>query len=179
MRVWVATLALAALAACSPPSATSTATTTAASPASGAEAIVRSIYDVAQQHIGKEVTPLDAFHMSDDLKAVLDRAETVAQQREEPFIDGDLALDCQDCGPVSNLAIGPTTGPSPQGHTFVQARFKMYNEDHAIVYDMVQIGGAWRVDNILSAGFDLRKAAADEIKPLPSTPATHTTTPPP
>lgn len=179
MRILLGSLALVALAACSQPSATSTATTTT-SPYAGAEAVVRTIYDVAQQHIGKDSTPITAIPMTDGLKALVDHAESVAQARDEPFIDGDLALDCQDCGPISDFNVGPSTGPTPEGHTLVQARFKMYNEDHAIVYDMVRnAAGAWQVDNIVSSGFDLRKAAADEIKPLPTTHTTHTTTPPP
>src|SRR5262245_14051930 len=123
MRILLGTAALLALAACAQPSATSTATT------NGAEAAVRALYDVAQAHIGKDGTPISAIPMTDDLKNLVDSAEATAQGRDEPFIDGDLALDCQDCGPISDLQIGPTTGPTPEGHTLVQARFKMYNED--------------------------------------------------
>jgi len=165
-------LALLALAACTQPGAATSTATAATTSAAGAETVVHAIYDVAQQHV-KDGTPISAIPMTDDLKALVDHAESTAQSRDEPFLDGDIALDCQDCSTPSDLRIGPTTGPTPEGHAMVQARFKMDNEDHAIVYDLVHNAHGWQVDNILSAGFDLRKAANDEINQTPAT----TTTP--
>ncbi|HYD88630.1 MAG TPA: hypothetical protein VEA80_14240 [Vitreimonas sp.] len=133
-------------------------------PQSGAEATVRGIYDEVQQHIGGEVTPTDSIPMTDDLIALLERAEAAADARGEPFIDGDLAANCQDCQSLTGLEIGPQTGPEPvpaqSGHTLLEARFVINgNEERAVIYDLVQTSEGWRVDNILAEGFDLRAEA--------------------
>jgi hypothetical protein len=168
MQRIAATLALLALAACTPPGENSV---------SGAEAAVRGVYDVAQQHIGREVTPQDAIPLSDDLKTLLDSAEAQATARNEPFIEGDLALNCQDCTSVSDLVIGPQTGaeqePAAEGHQWIEARFKLNgNEDRRVLWDMTQSGDSWRVDNIISDGSDLRaEAQAYLAEPASTEPA--------
>ncbi|MFO1018334.1 MAG: hypothetical protein U1E03_12095 [Hyphomonadaceae bacterium] len=130
----------------------------------GAAAVVRGIYDVTQQNIGHSVTPIDAIPMTDDLKTLVDEAQAAATARGEPFIEGDLAANCQDCTSLTNLTIGPQAGPEPvpaaQGHTLLEARFKLNgNEDRAVIYDLVETPQGWRVDNILAEGFNLRTEA--------------------
>ena len=149
-----AALTLFILGACTPPQ-----------PGAGdAEAAVRGVYDVAQQHVGRDATPEAAIPMTEGFKALLDSAQAQADARNEPFIDGDLALNCQDCASVSELVIGPQTGaeqePAVEGHQWVEARFKLNgDEDRRVLWDMTQVGGAWRVDNIISEGSDLRAEA--------------------
>lgn len=157
MRCSLTALALLALAACSP-----MANTGGASSASTAESTVQAIYADAQAKLGTAAQA--TIPMTDDLKSLVDRAEAQAQAREEPFIDGDLALNCQDCGAVSNLVIGPQTGPEQEpartGHTWVQATFKLNgDEDRRVLWDMVQTPHGWEADNIVSEGFDLRHEA--------------------
>lgn len=154
----LAALSFVLLAACTPPSSensTSPTTTTA-------EAAVHAIYADAQSKLGGAAQA--NIPMSDDLRSVVDRAEAAAQARNEPFIEGDLALNCQDCTSVSELAIGPQTGaqqePARQGHTWVQATFKLNgNEDRRVLWDMIESPQGWRVDDIVSEGFDLRTEA--------------------
>lgn len=152
MRASLGALALLALAACTPPS-------------SGAHEVVREIYATAQENLGQQVTPMDDIPMTEDLRSLLDRAEAAADAREEPFIEGDLALNCQDCASLDGLVVGPQTGaeqePAVEGHTWVQAVFRI-NGDEArrVLWDMVETDAGWRVDNIVADGHDLRAEAA-------------------
>lgn len=153
MKRIFAALALAVLAACTPPSG-----------AAGAKGVVESIYTTAQGNLGQAVTPLDQIPFTDDLKSLLERAEAAAAQRQEPFIEGDLALNCQDCVAVSDLVIGPQTSaeqePTIPGHTWVEAKFKLNgNEDRLVLWDMVRTPQGWRVDNVLTDGLNLRTEA--------------------
>lgn len=155
MKHIFATLAFAALMACTPPQAA------APSASNSADAAVQAIYAQAQQNIGHAITPIGAIPMTDDLKSLVDRADAAAAARQEPFIEGDLALNCQDCTSISDLVIGPQTGveqePAVAGHTWVQAKFKLNgDEDRTILWDMVETAQGWRVDNILTEGFNLR-----------------------
>jgi hypothetical protein len=153
--------ALALLSACTPASDT------------GAEATVREIYADVQQNIGHTTTPLDTIPMTDDLRALVERAETAADARVEPFIEGDIAANCQDCVSLSDLEIGPQEGPEPvpaaSGHTLVEARFTLNGaEPRAVLYDLVETPQGWRVDNILAEGFDLRAEAEAYLEDAPA-----------
>lgn len=133
-------------------------------PETGAEATVRGIYDQVQQSIGRTTTPRSAIPMTDDLQALLERAEAAATARNEPFIDGDLAADCQDCTSLTNLEIGPQENPeavpAADGHTIVEARFLLNgDQERAVLYDLIETPEGWRVDNILAEGFNLRVEA--------------------
>jgi hypothetical protein len=103
--------------------------------------------------------------MTVELRTLLDTAEAAADARDEPFIEGDLALNCQDCTSISDLEIGPQAGPEPipaaDGHVIVEARFTLNgNEPREVLYDLVETEEGWRVDNILAEGFNLRAEAA-------------------
>lgn len=157
MKRTIAALALLALAACTPPAATN-----------GAEAAVQAIYATAQQNLGRPVAPAQQIPMSDDLRALMDRAGAQSAARGEPFIEGDLALNCQDCTSVTDLVVGPQTGaeqePPVAGHTWVQATFKLNgNEDRRMLWDMIETPAGWRVDNIISDGHDLRAEAQEYL----------------
>jgi len=146
----------------------------------GAEATVRGIYDQVQQHIGREITPREAIPMTDDLRGLLDRAEAAADARGEPFVEGDIAANCQDCVSLTNLEIGPQLGPEPvpaaEGHVLVEARFTLNGDlERAVIYDLVETPQGWRVDNVLAEGFDLRTEAEAYLaeaaaEPAPDTP---------
>lgn len=160
MQRTLAALALFVIAACTPPQ-------------SGPEAVVREIYATAEQHIGRSVTPRSAIPMTDELSALLTRAEAAADARNEPFIEGDLVAACQDCISLSNLEIGDQAGPEPvpaqPGHTLVEARFTLNGEDQrAVIYDLVETAQGWRVDNILAEGFNLRTEAEAYLAEAPS-----------
>jgi len=160
MKRLIAALSFVALAACTPP-------------AGGAEGVVRDIYAAAQRDIGGASAP--ELPMSDDLKALIDRGEAAADARGEPFIEGDIALDCQDCTSISDLVIGPQTGaeqePTRAGHQWVQASFKLNgNEDRTVLWDMVETPHGWRVDDIFTRGSSLRAEAQSYIDTPAATP---------
>lgn len=166
MRRTLAVLTFLALAACTPPQS-----------GAGAEAAVQGIYATAQQNVGHAVTPTGQIPMTDELKSLVDRAQAQADARDEPFLEGDLVLNCQDCSSVSDLIVGPQTGaeqePTVDGHTWVQATFKLNgDEDRLLLWDMVETPQGWRVDNILTEGLNLRAEAESYLaSPAPAEPA--------
>lgn len=168
MKRAFAALALLALAACTPPGTIG-----------AAETPVRDLYAVAQENIGHTITSLDVIPMTDDLRNLVDRGHEAAAARGEPFIEGDIVLNCQDCETITGLEIGPQAGPEPvpaaEGHVIVEARFTINGDQpRAVLYDMTETAQGWRVDNILADGFNLRTEAQayleDEAAPLEETP---------
>lgn len=163
MRMWIgAAAAFLALAAC-------------AQPQSGAEAVVREMYATAQEHVGQSITPPSAIPMTDELRSLMERAEAAADARQEPFIEGDLILNCQDCASLSDLVIGPQTGayqePTEAGHRWVQASFTINgDEQRTILWDMVETPQGWRVDNLLTEGLNLRSEATAYLSETAATP---------
>ncbi|HVY84226.1 MAG TPA: hypothetical protein VG943_03775 [Caulobacterales bacterium] len=153
-RILVALLCVAALAACQPKP--------------GPDAAVRTMYAVAIAHLGKDATPLDAIPMSDDLRQQFQHAVDEAERRDEPFIDGDLVMSCQDCGQLTDLAIATKTPPA-SGRAVVEATFKIYGEPRVIDWAMIETPQGWRVDNITSPdGYNLRAAIHDELNQTPA-----------
>jgi len=160
-----------ALAACTPPPSET-----------GAEDVVLGIYNSVTENIGQRVTPLSEIPMTDDLSDLVTRAQAAADARGEPFIEGDIAANCQDCTSIGDLVIGAQTGPepvpAPSGHRMVEARFTLNGtEPRAVLYDMVETPEGWRVDNILAEGFSLRTEAQayledtnDALEPTPPPP---------
>ena len=152
MKFRLITFVAFALAACAPRADT------------GPEDTILHIYEQVQQNIGQRTTPLDDIPMSEDLRSLVERAELAAAARDEPFIDGDLAADCQDCTSISDIAIGPQAGPealpAAEGHRIVEAHFTINgSEPRSVLYDMIETPDGWRVHNIISHGFDLRSEA--------------------
>ncbi|HVZ99927.1 MAG TPA: hypothetical protein VG841_06395 [Caulobacterales bacterium] len=139
----------------------------ACQPKPGPDAPVRAIYAMTVEKLGQEATPPDAIPMSEDLKRQFDAAQAEADRRDEPFIDGDLAADCQDCSELTGLAITVKTPPS-HGAAVVEARFNIHGEPRIVDWTMVETPQGWRVDNIVSnSGFDLRASIREELAPLP------------
>ena len=128
------------------------------------EAVVRAIYDAAtQREAHNQVTTVDDIPLSDSLRVVLDRATSAAQANDEPFLDGDPVLDCQDCSPLSAVTV-TTTSPPANGHATVEARFTAAGDGRVETWDMVETPQGWRADNIRSAdGYNLRQSATEEI----------------
>ncbi|HEX8901989.1 hypothetical protein [Vitreimonas sp.] len=169
MKRFVLAILAVAVVACSPPQNTS-----------GAEALVRDIYATVEEHIGRTTTPLEAIPMTDDLASLVSRAQAAAAARNEPFIEGDIAANCQDCTSLDGLEVGPQVSPEPvpaaEGHVLVEARFTLNgNEPRAVLYDLVETPQGWRVDNILTEGFNLRTEAQsyldDAAEPAEEIPA--------
>ena len=141
----------------------------------GPEAVVQTIYQPLVDSKGEKTTSLAEMPLSEDLKALVDKAEAAA--KDEPVFDGDVAGDCQDCEGFSDLKLAAAGAAVPAGHQAVQASFKLFGgEGRSVIWDMVKTPQGWRVDNVLSTGFDLRLVARQAIdlaaapQPAPSTP---------
>src|SRR5262245_18078651 len=89
-------LVLLALAACTP-----------AAPASGPEAVVQAIYKPLVESKGEKGMPLSEMPLTDDLKALIAKAEEAG--KGEPVFDGDFAGNCQDCTGFTDLKIARRT----------------------------------------------------------------------
>ena len=136
--------ALLALAACTP------------APTPEPAATVERIYKTISESKGANSTDISTVPMTEDLALKLQEVESKA---DGPVIDGDIAGNCQDCTGFADLKVGapPKDLPVTAGHTMVEARFKiLQGEQRAILWDMVKVGEAWKVDNIETEGFNLR-----------------------
>ncbi|MFT3727950.1 MAG: hypothetical protein QM759_09025 [Terricaulis sp.] len=160
----MAALACLVLAACNPAQ-----TTTTSAAQAGPDAVVMAMYEAGKAKLAhNQSTDATDVPMSPDLQRVFKAALDKADANNEPFIDGDLIFNCQDCGQVGAVAVTLATPPA-NGKAVVQARFAIYNEPNTVLWDMVQTPAGWRVDNIRSPdGYDLRKAASDEINQTPA-----------
>jgi hypothetical protein len=161
MKRLIATALLTLAAACTP-----------ATP--GPEAVVLKIYQPLADSKGTETTSLAGMPLSEELAALVSRAEAAGAARDEPVFDGDFAGNCQDCAGFSDLRI--TAGPAgalAAGHKSVEASFKLYHDvSRTVTWDMVQTPDGWRVDNVVSDGIDLRRIALEAIDagPVPPQP---------
>ena len=175
MKRFAASLAIIALAACTPQQA-----------ATGPEAIVTAIYDPIVKSKGQSSTPIESIPMTAELRDLVTRAEAAAGGNE-PVIDGDVAGNCQDCTGFADLEVGPTadnTSATPT-HQIIEANFTLFgNEKRTVYWDMVKNAEDWQVANIMSEGFNLVSitntviaAAAEPATPAPEATAPEATPP--
>ncbi|MBS0385028.1 MAG: DUF3828 domain-containing protein [Proteobacteria bacterium] len=129
------------------------------------EAVVRAVYDAAtQRNAHNQTTNVDDLPLSEALKTLVRQASDVAQANDEPFIDGDPVLDCQDCSPLSAVAVTTTSQPA-NGRATVVARFTVAGDARVETWDMVATPQGWRADNIRGGdGYNLRQSAEEEIR---------------
>lgn len=138
----------------------------------GPEAAVNAIYKPLVESKGVSGTGVADLPLTMDLALKIQELETRA---EDGVFDFDVAGNCQDCTGFSNLKITTPTDPSlapRDGHTFVEAAFTILgNEQKSVFWDLIQVDGAWQVDNIFTEGFDLRlildEMLAAEVSPEP------------
>jgi hypothetical protein len=117
-----------------------------------------------QRNAHDQVTTVDDLPLSDSFKALIAQAAAAAQANDEPFIDGDLVLDCQDCSPISAVTVA-TVSPPANGHATVEARFTVAGDARVATWDLAETPLGWRVDNIRSnSGYNLRQSAEQEIR---------------
>jgi hypothetical protein len=155
--VFIAVLGL-LLVACSPAQQAQT------PPAETPEAVVRAVYDAAtQRNAHEQPTDINQLPLTDGLLALIRQASNAAEANEEPFLDGDPVLDCQDCSPLSAIAL-TTSSPPVNGRAVVEARFTVAGDPRVETWEMAETPQGWRADNIRGGdGYDLRKSATDEI----------------
>jgi hypothetical protein len=128
------------------------------------DAVITAMYAAgAQKMAHNQSTDVSDVPMTASLTQAVKAASDKADANQEPFIDGDIMFNCQDCGQVSAVAV-TMAAPPANGKATVQARFSVYGQTNTVLWDMAQTPQGWRVDNIRSPdGYDLRKAAQDEI----------------
>lgn len=144
----LAALAMLAAAACAPPAAT------------GPEAIVAEVYETAASAIDRGEVPYDYIPLSSSLAAEIAEGERLAIERNEPFIEGDLATGCQDCQTFTGLVI-TVTSPPADGQAVVRATFDTDGRPREMNFAMVEEADGWKVDNITGPdGYDLRAGVA-------------------
>jgi hypothetical protein len=139
---------------------------TATAQQTGPDAVITAMYAAGSQKLAhNQSTGVSDVPMTDSLAQIVKSAADKARANDEPFIDGDVMFNCQDCGQIGAVAVTVATPPA-QGRAVVQAQFNVYGEANTVLWDMVETPQGWRVDNIRSPdGYDLRKAAQDEIDP--------------
>lgn len=148
MKSFAASLALIGLAACSPQPSPS-----------GPEAVVASIYEPLVKSNGETATPIDAIPMTADLKDLVASAEAAVGDTM-PLFDGDVAGNCQDCSDFHDLKIEPATDDdATDARKIVEANFTIQDGERTIYWVMLETAEGWRVDNIISEGFNLRNIA--------------------
>jgi len=142
---------LLALAACTP------------APTPEPAATVERIYKDISESKGEKGTDIAAIPMTEELAMKLQEVESTA---DGPVIDWDIAGNCQDCTGFSDLKVGAPKTPLPEtaGHTMIEARFKFPTEgEKSLLWDMVKVGDAWKVDNIETEGFNLRVILDEQL----------------
>ncbi|GAM97735.1 hypothetical protein U91I_01363 [alpha proteobacterium U9-1i] len=128
--------------------------------ASTPEAVVTEIYATASAAIARGDVPYDYIPFSDPLAAAINEGSRLASERNEPFIEGDLATGCQDCQTFTDLVISVVSPPA-NGQALVRAAFATDGRPREMNFAMVQTPQGWRVDNITSPdGYDLRASVA-------------------
>ncbi len=88
------------------------------------------------------------------LQTMMARSEAI----NEPILDFDPLIGAQDYE-LTNLNV-TADGVVYGSHAVVRASFTNLGEPREILYDLIWENGAWRVDNVRGADFDLRQIAA-------------------
>jgi hypothetical protein len=141
-----------ALIGCTPPPAADT-----------PEAVIQQVYAHSSAAMARGEVPYDYVPLSESLAAAITNGNQLAEERNEPFIEGDIATGCQDCTSLTDLVITTTAAPA-DGHATVLAAFKVDQQPREMTYAMVQTPEGWRVDNITSAdGYDLRASVTSYL----------------
>ena len=99
--------------------------------------------------------------MRDALVAMMARSEAA----NAPILDFDPLIGAQDYQ-LSGLSV-TTDNVVANSHAVVRAHFANAGRETEILYDMLWQDGAWRVDNIRGADWDLRQIAGQTPSTLP------------
>lgn len=145
--------ALAALAACSREAAKAPQT-----PAPDPAAAIRPLYDRYMTDGAQFPDFRNQAPWSADLWRQLEAMTQRSEALNEPILDFDPLIDAQDYQ-LSDLNVR-TESVVENSHATVRAAFTNIGRPTEMVYDLVWEDGAWRVDNIRTATWDLRQIAA-------------------
>lgn len=109
---------------------------------------------------------LIAAPWTDDLHALIDKA--IKLGKDEPILDGDPIVDAQDWQ-ISGLNVSADGRPEA-GRAKATAKFLNFGAPKEVHFDLVEIGAQWRVDNVRSGDWDLRKQLAAGIGAIEAAP---------
>ncbi len=120
--------------------------------------VIRPLYDpyLTENAVMPEFR--DMAPWSSSLWAELEAMSARAIANEEPTLDFDPLIDAQDYQ-LSDLNV-TTDAVVENSHATVRASFTNLGEPTEVLYDLVWENDAWRVDNIRTANWDLRRMAA-------------------
>ncbi len=118
-------------------------------------AVVRQIYDPYLVADGttpplEEVAPWST-QMAADIAAMRGRT----QAGDAPALEFDPIIDAQDYR-VSNVTTS-TEAIAEASHAVVRVRFSNLGHDQEVIYDLVWQDDRWKVDNIHTAQWDMRR----------------------
>ncbi len=97
----------------------------------------------------------DAAPWTSDLRARIVAMEARSQAEGGPILDFDPIVNAQDWQ-LSDLNVA-TEAVARDSHAVVRARFNNGGAPVEVIYDLVWVGGQWRIDNIRGPEFDLRQ----------------------
>lgn len=147
------------LAACTPPQQQQETAAPAGAPA-GADpaAIVRQLYEPYLTQ-GATLPPFrEQAPWSRALWAELEAMVARSQASGEPILDFDPLIDAQDYE-LAGVEV-ETEAEVEASHAVVRARFVNLGAQSEVIYDLVWEGEGWKVDNIRTAEWDLRRIAS-------------------
>jgi hypothetical protein len=131
---------------------------TEAPPAPDPAAVVRAIYEPYLTEGAQFPDFRDQAPWSADLWRQLEAMTERSNALNAPILDFDPAIDAQDAE-LTNLNIA-TDSVVENSHATVRATFTNMGRPTEIVYDLIWENGGWRVDNIRTSAWDLRRIAA-------------------
>jgi hypothetical protein len=149
--------AIAALAACSRQAA-KTESDPAGAAASDPAAVIGPLYDRYMTEDAQFPDFQNQAPWSTELWRELQAMSARSEALNEPILDFDPLIDGQDYQ-LANLNVA-TESLTQNSHAVVRASFENLGEHKEVVYDLIWQDGAWRVDNIRTATWDLRQIAA-------------------
>ena len=141
MRIILVSAVAAMLAACQP----------AQAPAEAAEAV--QVVQTPEAFVGALYTEgyvidADGPLWSAAVRALLEETERLTVEGDMGFFEADPICDCQDGTPVLQSATATSTGPDRADVAVVQTFEDIDGVTHHKTYNLVQEGGAWRIDDI-------------------------------
>ena len=119
---------------------------------------------VYKTYVGKDAkgVPIDSARFAKLLtpglmNLIAADAKRAARRREVPNLDGDPFVDAQDWEIASYTIDVQDTAP---GKATALVKFRNQDEDKTLTLYLLQINGAWRIDDITGADGSLRKLLA-------------------
>lgn len=154
VSVATAVLACVTFAACTPPAPSGTAPPAplVAGEQTAATEAVRSLYAAYQNPVAGPNGPEADWssYRSAALQARFAALPAKQLASDEPILDFDPIVGAQDWA-ISDLSFSEAAGATATSRT-VTATFKNYGEPRVVTFDVVEEGGAWKVDNVRTSG---------------------------